>query len=452
MIERSGMVRFIRTAATLIGMVSVAVCGCSGDKSLTGSPDEQLRQQFNLQRLGETPYPVLNPRVPDRVMLGRLLFYDPVLSGELDVSCGTCHHPDFEFADGRQFGAGTSGTGVGPARTLSTSRSSGHEIKEVGRNTPTVLNAAMNGDSKGHPSVIGSQFWDGRAGGLELQATGPMTARIEMRGDAFGNGGGDGYGADYLTEEVILDSLVRRLQAIPEYDSLFRLAFPIEAVAQDQGLRGSVIDPFSLTRAIAAFERELVTRNSAYDRYVAGDDDALTAEQKNGLEIFHTKARCASCHEGPMFSDFSLVVHGTPQEGSGGGIIPGDDLGREEFTHVEIDRFAFKTPSLRNVELTAPYMHDGVFESLEEVLDFYDDGCQPRHATVSNAQLDERLRQPLNLSAGEKSALIEFIRGLSDPGTAIDPFLLTIPERVPSGLTPVIGVSDTHRLSGIERQ
>lgn len=446
------MVRFDRTAAMLIGVVSVAVCGCSGDNSFTGSHDEQLRQQFSLQRLGETPYPVLNSRVPDRVMLGRLLFYDPILSGELDVSCGSCHHPDFAFADGRQFGAGTSGTGLGPARTLSTSRISGHEIKEVGRNTPTVLNAAMNGDTEGYPSAIGSQFWDGRAGGLELQATGPISARIEMRGDAFGNGGGDGYGADYLTEEVILDSLIRRLQTIPEYDSLFRLAFPIEAAAQDQGLRGSVIDPFSLTRAIAAFERELVTRNSAYDRFVAGDDDALTAEQKKGLEIFHTKGRCASCHVGPMLSDFALVVHGTPQEGNGGGIIPGDDLGREEFTRLEIDRHKFKTPSLRNIELTAPYMHDGVFASLEEVIEFYNSGCRPRHEAISDEQLDERLRHPLNLSASDKTALIEFIRGLTDPGTAIDPFLLTIPERVPSGLTPVIGVSDTPGLSRIERQ
>lgn len=446
------MTRIKCAAAAILGMVGMVVSGCSGDGPVTGSPDERLRQQFNLQGLGETPYPVLNPLISDRVLLGRLLFYDPILSGELDISCGTCHHPDFAFADGRQFGAGTSGIGLGPGRTLSTSRISGHEIREVGRNTPTVLNAAMNGDSEGHPSVIGRQFWDGRAGGLELQAMGPMSARIEMRGDAFETAAGDGYGSDFLTEEMILDSLVRRLRAIPEYDSLFRLAFPIEAVAQDQGVRGSVIDPFSLTRAIAAFERELVTRNSAFDRYVAGDDEALTAGQKKGLEIFHTKARCSACHSGPMFSDFSLVVHGTPQEGNGGGIISGDDLGREEFTRREIDRHAFKTPSLRNAELTAPYMHDGVFETLEMVIDFYNDGCRPRHVAVSDMRLDERLRQPLNLSADERSALIEFIRALSDPGTALDPLLLSIPERVPSGLTPVFGMSGTDKSSRIEPQ
>lgn len=446
------MKRIKCTEATFVGVVWLVVCGCSGDDSLTGSPDERLRQQFNLQKLDETPYPVLNPRVPDRVSLGRLLFYDPILSGELDISCGTCHHPDFAFADGRQFAAGTSGTGLGPERTLAISRISGRPIELVSRNSPTVLNAALNGDSEGNPSAMGSQFWDSRVGGLELQCTKPIAARIEMRGDAFETGQGGSYGEDYLTEELILDSVVERLRAIPEYNELFRRAFPTEAAAQDIGLRGSVIDPFSLTRAVAAFERELVTRNSAYDRYVAGDDDALTAGQKKGLEIFHTKARCATCHSGPMLSDFSLVVHGTAQEGGGGGIISGDDLGREEFTRHEIDRHAFKTPSLRNVELTAPYMHDGVFETLEEVIDFYNDGCRPRHVAVSDTQLDERLRQPLNLTAEEKSALIEFIRGLSDPGTALDPFLLTIPERVPSGLTPVFGMSGTGKSSRIERQ
>jgi cytochrome c peroxidase len=137
-----------------------------------------------------------------------------------------------------------------------------------------------------------------------------------------------------------------------------------------------------------------VTRNSPYDRFVLGEEGALDNIQKRGLVLFFTKAKCAACHSGPMFSDFRFVVQGVPQEGDGKEIIPGDDTGREEFTLASADRYAFRTLTLRNVELTAPYMHDGVFETLEEVVQFYNDGAQPRHPAVSD-ELD-RLVSPLN--------------------------------------------------------
>ena len=140
-------------------------------------------------------------------------------------------------------------------------------------------------------------------------------------------------------------------------------------------MRTSAIDSSTYGRAIAAFERELVTRNSPYDRYVMGDDNALSAMQQRGLELFFTKAKCAVCHNGPLFSDFRFVVQGVPQEGTGKSLLPGDDFGREEHTKNPVDRYAFRTPALRNVELTPPYMHDGVFETLEEVVHFYNDGA-----------------------------------------------------------------------------
>ncbi|MFQ5608359.1 MAG: cytochrome-c peroxidase, partial [Candidatus Zixiibacteriota bacterium] len=174
---------------------------------------------------------------------------------------------------------------------------------------------------------------------------------------------------------------------------------------------------------------------------VAGDDNALNTVQLKGLELFHTQAKCAVCHSGPMFSDFRFIVQGVPQEGPGKGTVVGDDLGREEHTGSALDRYAFRTPTLRNAELTAPYMHDGVFETLEEVVRFYNNGSTPRHPLVNNAMLDPDLLQPLGLTDDEVQALVEFMRALTDNGTALPQWLVTVPERVPSGLTPVTGVA-----------
>lgn len=193
-------------------------------------------------------------------------------------------------------------------------------------------------------------------------------------------------------------------------------------------------------RAVAAYERELVTRNSAFDRYARGEDGALTAQQKLGLELFFTKALCSSCHGGPMFSDFLFHVLGVPQEGGGKDVLPGDDTGREEHTLSPADRYAFRTPTLRNVELTAPYMHDGALATIEDVLRFYDEGALPRHPAVGDALVDPFVRDPIGLTDEEVSAVVEFLRALTDPGTGLDPTLLTVPASVPSGLEPVFGV------------
>lgn len=402
----------------------LASVGCGEESGPTSPPEDDLRSRFDLRALGSIPYPTDNARREARIALGRLLFFDPVLGGERDVSCGTCHHPDFAFADGRQFGAGTSGAGLGPARVISHSALTGVPLQLEPRNSPTVLNTAFNADESGMPTPLGFQFWDGRVRGLEEQARKPITSRDEMRGDAY-------------PAEVAMDSVVGRLRAIPEYVTLFGGAFPGEGASPDE-----LVNADTYGRAIAAYERELVTRDTPYDRFVRGDDTALSESQKLGLELFFTKAKCALCHRDPMFSDFGFHVLGVPQEGVGKSVVPGDDTGRAEHTGRAEDRYAFRTPTLRNVEQTAPYMHDGVFETLEEVVRFYNDGARPRHPAVNDGMVDGRVATPLGLSEEEMVAIVDFMRSLGEPVIGLDPLLTTVPEEVPSGLVPVFGLAD----------
>lgn len=404
--------------ASLVATLALAGCGSAAPTDLGSEPD--LPTLFALQPLGPAPHPADNPPSTAKLELGRLLFFDPILSGERDVSCGTCHHPDFGFADGRKLAVGTGGAGLGPDRTLGVSALTGKPVPAVGRNTPTVLNAALNGNMDGLPDPRGLQFWDGRALGLEDQALRPLAARAEMRGDAYPAG-------------LAVDSVVARLRGIPEYEARFARAFGGGA------FEGSALDASRIARALAAYQRALVTRDAPFDRFAAGDDGALTEVQKRGLELFFTSARCSQCHLGPMFSDFTFRVLGVPQEGPGKAVISGDDTGREEHTGDPADRYAFRTPSLRNVELTAPYMHDGAFASLEEVVRFYDEGGRPRHPAVDDEMIDPELRRPLDLSDQDVAAIIAFLRSLTDPGRLLDPVLLRVPDEVPSGLDPVFG-------------
>ncbi|MGH7265407.1 MAG: cytochrome-c peroxidase, partial [Candidatus Rokuibacteriota bacterium] len=331
-----------------LALLLALACGDGPSGPPGPGPDDGLRERFDLRALGEIPYPPGDPSSASRIALGKLLFFDPILGGEMDVACATCHHPDLAFADGRQFSVGAGGTGLGPGRVASASGITGLPIGLEPRNAQTILNAAFNADEAGSPSHLGFQFWDGRAIGLEEQARIPIMSRTEMAGDAY-------------PPEAARDSVVARLRGIDEYVGLFRGAFPAEA----ELLSGAdVISMDTYGRAVAAYERELVTRNSAFDRYARGDDGALTPQQKLGLELFFTKALCSSCHGGPMFSDFLFHVLGVPQEGDGKDMLPGDDTGREEHTLNSADRYAFRTPTLRNVELTAPYMHDGAFATL----------------------------------------------------------------------------------------
>ena len=417
----------------MMSCVAVASASCGTDPEST-EPNEDLRDRFGLATLGAVIFPDDNQPNVARSALGRLLFYDPILSGERDVACGTCHHPDFTFSDGRQFSAGVSGVGLGPGRALSQSAISGDPIPETPRNSQTILNAVHTIGLDGVPAADAPMFWDGRAAGLEAQALVPIVSCAEMRGDAFP-------GTDAEAAAVAVDSILTRLRAFPEYTQLFRGAFPDEAADYDAGSRAELVDASTLGRAIAAYERQLVSANSPYDRFATGDDDALTDVQKHGLELFFTKGHCSVCHSDPTFHSFGFLVTGSPAAGSGKDVIPGDDTGREEHTRNAADRYAFKVPLLRNVELTAPYMHAGVFGTLEEVVRFYNAGAEPRHPGVTDAMLEASVRTPLGLTDDEIDALVAFLRSLTDPGTGtLDPTLLSVPAAVPSGLTPVFGL------------
>ena len=363
------------------------------------------------------------------VELGRLLFWDPVLSGELDVACATCHHPDFAYADGRDLALGVRAMGLGPDRV----DLSGGEIPVLERNTPTVLNIAFNGVERRRrrggrrgdefarlPASVDAEtearapmFWDRRVRGLEAQALVPLTIREEMRGDAY-------------AEEVAVDSVVARLRAIPEYVAFFR-----EVYGPD-----TRIEADHVASAIVAFERSLVTRNSPYDRFLAGEEDALTQQQRRGLEEFDN-ADCTNCHDGPMLSDFDLVAEGVAENP----LLAEPDVGD--------GRFRFRTPTLRNVALTAPYMHNGMLETLEDVLEFYDrgrsenpnvvdrrgrrrgDDADVPGTQIARGRLSGQFRGVDNMSEREMADIVAFLEALTDPD-----FDRTVPESVPSGLPP----------------
>lgn len=357
--------------------------------------------------------------------LGRLLFWDPILSGHQDVACATCHHPDFAWADGRDLSLGTRSVGLGPERR----DASRGEIPTMRRNSPTVLNTVFNGlddrrgrrrrGDRGDLGVIAGareevdptrapMFWDRRVRSLEAQALEPLKAREEMRGDAY-------------AEAVALDSVVARVRAIPGYVTLFAQAYGPDTPITAQ----------RIGQAIAAFERSLVAVNSPFDRFIAGDTTALTAQQRRGFEVFDD-ADCTECHDGPVFSDFDLHAEGVAEHPTLAAPDTGDG------------RFRFRTPSLRNVALTPPYMHNGSLASLEEVLRFYDRGRSENphvadrrrrgdggNGARPRAVLDNDFRGVRDMSEQEMRDIIAFLESLTD-----SIFERTVPARVPSGLPP----------------
>src|SRR5215475_2097390 len=364
----------ITAAIVVIGLIpfppDVPPAGASN-----GNPgDGGLRRAFPEMKLRPS-----NQTTQEKVELGRLRYFDPVLSGDNEQSCATCHHPDLGFSDGRLTSMGLGGKGVGPDRQGG---------KQVRRSAPTIWNAAFNN----------KQFWDGRANDLEEQASFPITSPDEMNQDR--------------------DQLVKELKAIPEYVRLFDNAFG--------GDGGSAVTFNNVTSAIAAFERTIISDNSPFDRYAAGDQTALTAEQRRGLTLFRSlKTRCFECHGFPTFANPDFKVIGVPQ-------MPGqkEDFGRSEIEGGEPYKNAFKVPTLRNVALTAPYMHNGRFQTLEEVIDFYAAGGG--HGQGLNLpNLDDKIRG-FKISPQEKKDLIAFLNALTDESKKPE-----IPEKVPSGL-PVV--------------
>jgi cytochrome c peroxidase len=332
------------------------------------------------------------------VTLGRLLFWDPILSGHKDVACATCHHPAFGYSDGVDLSVGVNGVGLGPARTVA----SGHTPRPVKRNSQTVLNVGFNGLTDGHSSPTAApMFWDLRVQSLETQALEPLKVLEEMRGDAY-------------ADDRALSVVVSRLNGIAEYRRLFARAFGPDKAVSD----------INLGRALASFQRTIVATNTPFDRYMRGDTTAMTPEQVRGMERFQSIG-CVNCHSGPMFSDFAAHVLAVPDNPKLFAPDPGVN-----------NTYAFRTPSLRNLAVTAPYMHSGAFATLEDVINFYrriSGGRGQRGGGGQRGlQIDPLVRQ-LNMRGGGQRDVIAFLRALDDPD-----FDRTIPARVPSGL-PVGG-------------
>ena len=312
-----------------------------------------------------------NPLTQDKIDLGRLLFFDVRLSADDSVACAACHAPEKAFTDNSRVSTGING-GQGT------------------RNAPTVINRIAGSE----------QFRDGRAATLEEQAKGPLISPLEMG----------------MPDH---EAVMKKVKGIAGYRVLFEGAFGRQANIED------------LARAIASFERTIVSGNSRWDQYVAGDRAALTEAEKRGLAFFQGKGRCTQCHSGWNLTDEKYHNIGI------GWDLPEPDLGRFQVTDDENDKGAFRTPTLREVALTGPYMHDGRFDTLEQVMEYYSSGVIANpHLDVemrrSNLSLEETLElygqddrserrqaflvQNLHLSEQEKADLVAYMKALTGEG------------------------------------
>ncbi len=283
-----------------------------------------------------------------KIALGLRLFFDPRLSGDNHMSCASCHIPDRAFTDGKPVAIGRNG-------------------RALRRNTPSLIQSANNT----------SQFWDGRVRTLEEQALVPVGQPDEMNQN--------------------LDHLAAELESDPEYVKLFQEAF------------GSSVSLTGISAAIAVFERTILSRNSPFERYLAGDRTAISEEARRGMDIFQTKGQCAFCHKGLDFTDHEFHNLGVPETDR-----EQPDLGRYLVTKKEADRGAFKTPTLRNIAQTAPYTHNGTLKTLEEVVSFYNKGGG------KNPNRDPAVI-PLGLTRQEQQELVAFLKTLTGRLPAITP-------------------------------
>ncbi len=376
---------------SIVIVLPVILFSCSNKDEFQAMTLDSEISALGMGTLSDVDEPLDNISTDSKYDLGRALYFDPIMSGNKDVSCATCHHPQFGYTDGLDLSIGVGGTGTGPDRT------GGTLIK---RNAPTIINSAYNGQltpSFNLDPKLAPMFWDNRALSLENQALGPPTSPEEMAGGIYAP-------ADAL------DSIVNRLKNIQAYIDLFDAAFPeagTDAITQE-----------NIGKAIAVFERTIVAHNSPYDKYIEGDESALSQRQKEGLLLFAGKANCIKCHRGPMFSDYELHVLGVEENEAFGSA----DVGNGSF--------AFRTPTLRNLSVTGPYMHNGTHATLSEVVTFYDEGVS-RNENVSNGELDREIF-PLDLTEDEKKKIVEFMEALNDYD-----YDTSIPSSVPSGLSPI---------------
>jgi cytochrome c peroxidase len=447
--SRTGLAATVAIAALVAALAAWAVTAWR-DRPVPS--DAELRATLAAHQVAALDVP--DDQDAALVGLGRALFFDPVLSGNRDISCATCHHPTQASGDGLSLSIGTGGEGLGPDRDLA-------DGDLIPRNAPDVFNRGLAGwttmfwDSRvsgsvasGFETPAGTALPDGLDGVLAAQAMFPVTSAAEMRGfrgdtDVFGahNEMADVHSGDL---PAIWAALMDRLLAIDEYRTMFAAAYP-NVPEEDLGFQHAA-------NAIAAFEIAGFTFvDSPFQRYLAGDDAALDDAAKRGASLFFGPAGCAACHTGPLLTDQLTHDIGVPQIGPGKDGEGPEDHGRARETGNPDDMYAFRTPSLHNVELTGPWMHDGAFTSLEAVirhhvdpedsLTGYDvgqaigptihflDPASFRQAILNN--LDPMLDVP-ELSDDEIADLVAFLESLTDP--AARDLAALVPESVPSGL------------------
>lgn len=300
------------------------------------------------------PVPADNPMTKEKIELGKLLYFDKRLSKDGTISCATCHDPKMAWAEHKPTSTGING--------------------QVGaRNSPTVLNSAYGS----------TQFWDGRAATLEEQALGPIENPIEMGHN--------------------LKVLVTQLNALPEgskpdYKGRFQKVFGTEITAD------------GIAKALAAFERTVLTGNSPYDKYMAGDKTAMSEAQVRGLKLFE-EARCASCHRPPIFSSFAFVNTGYGMDAEK------PDQGRKDATGKDRDAGKFRVPHLRNIDETGPYYHDGKVKTLAEAVRIMAAGG----VDVPNRSAMMKMVAQAKLSKSDQADIVEFLKALSGEYPVIEP-------------------------------
>lgn len=395
----------LSTASWLIRTLPLAVllAGCSDSDTPMQPADPApaatvtpamatLVRQLAAER-GVVPFPKPAPVRPALVQLGQMLFFDRVLSGNRNIACATCHLPRFTTGDGKSLAVGEGGVDLGPTR----SHPRGVFIP---RNSPAVFNL----------SAMRHLFWDGRVqvdasgtlhtpagsqvtpamrqvfefGAVSALAMFPVTSRVEMR--AEGSNELAAYDDDDFTG--IWSGLMTRLGAIPEYRALFKAAYP--------GTRWKDMTFAHASNAIGGFfVQRLTFIDSPWDRFLAGDDQAMTEAQLQGAQTFLT-LRCSECHNGSTFSDeqFHNVAVAQIGPGTGNGIDGRDDFGRMNVTGNAADRYRFRTTPLRNVELTAPYGHDGAIVGLRDFVEHYSESAE-RLLAYDPQQLEPALRGSL---------------------------------------------------------
>jgi len=439
---------------------SAAACSDAPFVPVDSTPALDARLRQAIAPWGVVPILPVNAPDPALASLGKMLFFDKVLSGNRDVSCASCHSPSAHTGDDASLAVGTGVTMIGGVRTLGAGR------QFTPRNAPSLFSVGLR------PFYM---FWDGRVNEelgpgrfntpfgtalpsgvtslLAAQAMMPVTNRVEMRGnagdrDVFGGVNEIAQPSDAQVSEI-WSAVMHRVLAIPAYVQMFGAAYP--STPPDRlGFEHAA-------NAIAAFETQTFTKtNSAFDRYLAHEDDALSLDAQRGALLFFTTARCSSCHNGPLLGAQSFTSVAVPQLGPGSGSAAPLDVGRGDETvsgQSHFPRLFFRVAPLRNVELTAPYMHNGAYPTLEAVVRHYNnvDSAVKNYdvtqlppslrssyhgdaATISAllTSLDPRLQQPIRLTLDEQRQIVAFLKSLTDP-SARDLSAIA-PNAVPSGL------------------